>query len=1165
MVSTAKRHGRTGDAGCVGRSRRRTLPLQFDDDSDLELKQALQRELKVDSADQRKRKRRTQTLAGSGRLRALLGLGPEDDYIEAGRLSSSSEPDEDEERRGSEQAAQTKKQTKPSSGAHGTSRVGGPLQAAAPIRRREGGENSSETSEEEYVLTVGPKRPRLEAAPALRPGQSPPEAHSPLLPPPPPTPTRRHRTGIAQRPDDAADLRANPKSPSNSDSEDMEYSLTRSQSYCNASTALLPSLTSVTREEADAERPATSSDEDEETVLMLRPLVMQTKAKGTSSASATNATAAPRAERGTAATTTCRGQRPAFSALAEQANVGPLELGEGYCVPASINRFLRDYQREGVKFFFRSYVERRGALLGDDMGLGKTIQVIAFLSAIMQKTGFESDADRRIEAVRSGRQGAGYQKANATWATGLIICPSSVIDNWRDELETWGYFEHAAFTGVKAKAALEAFRRGRLDLLITSHETAAMNIAELESLDLSCVLIDEAHKLKNPGSQMTRAMHRFQCPVRLSLTGTAIQNSYRELYTLADWTNPGLLGTVKEWQREIEDPLKMGQRRDASEEQLADARTRAEKLVQNVLPQFFLRRTKALIQDQLPQKYDKVVFCPLTATQLDVYRRILAEPEVDFMRRHADPCECGAVDPLTDLPFRRQNCCYKRDGAGEAWNKNMLKYIYLLQKCSNHVALVFPDPEDVAAKEPERIERYQRQLSYVQIMFPDDWRDKRCNAANGMNEEYCGKWKVLAGLLAQWRRDGDKVLLFSTNIRLLHFIEFFVSREGHNYCRLDGSTPQGKRQALVHRFNRDPSTFIFLISTTAGGTGLNLTAANKVVVFDPHWNPSHDLQAMDRAYRFGQTRDVNVYRLIGAGSLEECVYGRQIYKQQQMQIGYNATKERRYFEGVAGDKENLGELFGCKNLFKLHETGSETKSIIDECNVAEVTFALERFLDKQLAGEAELSDETLLELAKGAESATQPPGGTPVEGQQADPIKSILDGAGVRYTHLNNEVTGGSRTEARISREAQKAASMMRRSASTSGASKRASAQPASRVQAKAKEKAREPTHGDAAVGAAIWPPPRPKQDTLAKATRSIAPITTQGTSGHVSRSSAAKPSDKDEEHDARGTRRIASLREIARLEGVPEAQLAARIRAMSSGEQHVFFRLSLRHLSRPR
>ncbi|SPO40851.1 related to RAD26 - DNA repair and recombination protein [Pseudozyma flocculosa] len=1077
----------------------------------------------------RKRKRQTRPRRNPGRLRALLGFGPNDDYIETGPISSTSSSDDDSdshddqdgdhsdhEGAGGSRVA-TRAQVPAVTSAFPTASTRSPTPATGPSAQPADNAHS-DSSEEEYVLSMAPKR--AVAAPKL--------AES----------SHRARQDAKQDPKSGREhpgpvVGTDHSSLSDTESDDDggEYSLTRSESYRNVSAASLPLFTTTPAAAAatTAQRPESpSSSSDDELVLTLRPSTKQAAARP-------GPTVAPRAEPSTAADGPAaldQGQRPAFSVSAEQARVGPLELGPGCVVPASINRFLRDYQRDGVRFFYKSYQERRGALLGDDMGLGKTIQVIAFLSAIMAKTGLESDADRRIEAVRSGRQGSGFQKANGTWPTCLIICPSSVIDNWRGELDTWGYFEHAAFTGAKGRAAIEAFRRARLDILVTSHETAALNIDQLEDLDLSCVLIDEAHKLKNPKSQLTQAMHQFKCP----------------LYTLADWTNPGLLGDVKEWHREIEQPLKTGQRRDASDEHIADARTRAEKLVQNVLPLFFLRRTKSLIQDQLPQKFDKVVFCPLSKTQLDVYRRILAEPEVDFMLRHADPCDCGVLDQQTQLPFRRQNCCYSRDSNGDPWNKHMLKYIYLLQKCSNHVALVFPDPEDATAKEAERNERYERQLSYVKLMFPDDWKDKRCNAANGMKAEYCGKWNVLAGLLRQWRTDGDKVLLFSTNIRLLQFIEFFIIQEGHSFCRLDGSTPQAKRQDLVDKFNRDPDVFIFLISTTAGGTGLNLTAANKVVVFDPHWNPSHDLQAMDRAYRFGQTRDVNVYRLIGAGSLEECVYGRQIYKQQQMAIGYTATKERRYFEGVAGDKENIGELFGVKNLFNLQESGIGTKSIIDECNIAEVSFALKRYLDKAKPGEASATadDETLLELANG-ESATQiHEAKVKDEDDVEDPIKSILDSVGVRYTHLNDQVTGGSKTEARISRQAKRAtlARDPRRppSTATSGSSTRT----------KAKR--------TATTSGAVWPPPRPKVGEVPGSTAAGHDLA-DGAQAMPSSPVAAK--ERPGLGAAAARRTDFSLEKIAELEGLTEAEVAARIREMSNKEQTVYFDRALQRLAR--
>ena len=158
----------------------------------------------------------------------------------------------------------------------------------------------------------------------------------------------------------------------------------------------------------------------------------------------------------------------------------------------------------------------------------------------------------------------------------------------------------------------------------------------------------------------------------------------------------------------------------------------------------------------------------------------------------------------------------------------------------------------------------------------------------------------------------------------------------YNVSYLDGSMSYDDRFAVVREFNTDPTQFVFLISTKAGGVGLNITSANKVVVVDPNWNPSYDLQAQDRAYRIGQTRDVEVFRLVSQGTIEEIIYARQIYKQQQASIGYNASSERRYFQGVQGRGDKKGEIFGLTNLFKYQDDGAVVlRDIVNKTNVAE--------------------------------------------------------------------------------------------------------------------------------------------------------------------------------------------------------------------------------------
>jgi hypothetical protein len=226
-----------------------------------------------------------------------------------------------------------------------------------------------------------------------------------------------------------------------------------------------------------------------------------------------------------------------------------------------------------------------------------------------------------------------------------------------------------------------------------------------------------------------------------------------------------------------------------------------------------------------------------------------------------------------------------------------------------------------------------------------------------------------------------------------------------------------------------------LISTRAGGVGLNITSANKVVVVDPNWNPAYDLQAQDRAYRIGQTRDVEVFRLVSGGTIEEIVYARQIYKQQQANIGYNASEERRYFRGVMDESSKKGELFGLENLFTFHEHNVLLRDIMHQTNVAEsragvhaidISFDDTQPADSDDDAEADiLSNKSLGLDADDANTANIRALADSLVAQTKsqrtrarDPVAAILTKAGVAYTHENSEVIGRSEVEARLGRQA---------------------------------------------------------------------------------------------------------------------------------------------------
>lgn len=685
-------------------------------------------------------------------------------------------------------------------------------------------------------------------------------------------------------------------------------------------------------------------------------------------------------------------------------------------IPAPIAQYLRDYQIEGAKFLHQLFVYQRGGILGDDMGLGKTIQVIAFLTAAFGKTGTQRDAGLMRKVRRSSEMW--YPRV-------LIVCPGSLLENWKSELNRWGWWQVDTFHGSAKDDVLQTAKAGRLEVMITTYMTYKNHKIGVNSIAWDAVIADECHVLKEISSETTKAMNEVNALCRIGLTGTAIQNKYEELWTLLNWTNPGNFGTLAEWRTTISKPLTVGQSHDATLQQLSIARKTAKKLVDNLLPPFFLRRMKSLIAHQLPKKSDKVVFCPLTDLQKEAYENYLDGDAVTLINAASEECDCGSG-------HKGGFCCHKVLENGKSWQSLVFPAMITLQKIANNLTLLIPTSTDVKEKQ-------QNELDTLRVCVPDNWEvlyRNRESIMNLSNPEFCGKWKVLKRLLRFWHDSGDKVLVFSHSVRLLRILQHLFHNTSYSVSYLDGSMSYEDRQKAVDDFNTDPGRFVFLISTKAGGVGLNITSANKVVIFDPHWNPSYDLQAQDRAYRIGQVRDVDVFRLISVGTIEEIVYARQIYKQQQANIGYNASTERRYFKGVQQDSERKGEIFGLRNLFSFHADQIVLREIVNKTNVAEAKAGVSlteidlekaikdedddfKFIKKEEAEDDETGMSQLAELITKENQEDYLKAQKP---KTNDAIAAILAAAGVEYTHENSEVVGSSKVEAQLSKRAEMAA-----------------------------------------------------------------------------------------------------------------------------------------------
>ncbi|KAG6554606.1 hypothetical protein Mapa_003624 [Marchantia paleacea] len=595
-------------------------------------------------------------------------------------------------------------------------------------------------------------------------------------------------------------------------------------------------------------------------------------------------------------------------------------------VPASINSRLLEHQREGVSFLYKLYRNNHGGILGDDMGLGKTIQSIALLAAIFEKKDAES-----VGAAKAVVQRRSCEKV------ALIICPTSVLQNWDQEIEAWGEFRVGTYFGLQREVVLGRIKAKEVEIVLTSHDTFRIHGEELCKIKWDLVIVDEAHRLKNDKSHLYMMCMRLPTKRRFGLTGTVMQNTYLELFNVFEWATPGCLGSREHFKEYYSGPIKEGQRISAPKRFVVIAEDRQKHLLL-VLRKYFLRRTKQqTIAHLMNGKEDNVIFCSMTPVQKRAYRRILQSPDFQALIGKAMDCTCGS-------PLKRGQCCYRIVPKGIIWsylhkdslddgcdycpNCLVLPCLTKLQQVSNHLELIKPNPNDDATKQA-------KDYDFAKLALGED-----AGLVGGVSQEtsflglsyaqHCGKMLALEKLLSSWITEGDKVLLFSYSVKMLDILDKFLIRKGYCFSRLDGSTPMSARQSMVEDFNTSPSKQIFLISTRAGGLGLNLVSANRVLIFDPNWNPSHDLQAQDRSFRYGQVRHVTVYRLLAAGSLEELVYTRQIYKQQLFNIGVSGANEKRYFEGVQGSKEHKGELFGIDNLLRDISNEAFAEGIIED-------------------------------------------------------------------------------------------------------------------------------------------------------------------------------------------------------------------------------------------
>ncbi|XP_010789252.1 DNA excision repair protein ERCC-6 [Notothenia coriiceps] len=437
----------------------------------------------------------------------------------------------------------------------------------------------------------------------------------------------------------------------------------------------------------------------------------------------------------------------------------------------------------------------------------------------------------------------------------VIVCPATVMHQWVQEFHTWWppfrvavLHETGSYTSNKEKLIPEiAACHG---ILITSY-SAVRNLQEtLQRYNWHYIILDEGHKIRNPNAGVTTACKQFRTPHRFILSGSPMQNNLKELWSLFDFVFPGKLGTLPVFMEQFSVPITMGGYSNASPVQVQTAFKCACVLRDTINP-YLLRRMKADVKDNLslPDKNEQVLFCRLTEDQREVYQGFLDSKEVYQILN-------GDMQVFSGLIALRKIC--------------------------NHPDLFSGGPRMLRGIPEEQLTK----------------------------EEHFGYWKrsgkliVVESLLRLWFKQGHKVLLFTQSRQMLHIFQVFVTENNYSYLKMDGTTPIASRQPLIARYNEDKSIFIFLLTTKVGGLGVNLTGANRVIIYDPDWNPSTDTQARERAWRIGQTQSVTVYRLLTAGTIEEKIYHRQIFKQFLTNRVLKDPKQRRFFKS-----NDIYELF----------------------------------------------------------------------------------------------------------------------------------------------------------------------------------------------------------------------------------------------------------------
>ncbi|KAK4199103.1 SNF2 family N-terminal domain-containing protein [Triangularia verruculosa] len=516
---------------------------------------------------------------------------------------------------------------------------------------------------------------------------------------------------------------------------------------------------------------------------------------------------------------------------------------DGHCV-------MKPFQRFGLNWMRLLHKLDCGGILADDMGLGKTCQVISLMCSVVED--FEN----------------GKMKGDRPWPN-IIFVPPSTLANWAAEFKRFApdinVITYQGPQAVRDEIAEEIQDDPEAyHVVLTSYSQLSRqdDISNLRRIQPKIAVFDEGHKMKNPKTKLYKDLLRITADWRLILSGTPVQNNLMEMIALLRFVEPKLFSehfeTLEALFSQKFSLADVSKGAILASERVPRART--------ILEPFILQRRKEQVLQDMPKKTTRVEYCKMDKNQASIY-----EDYARRFRKSAQSSQSAVVEKGRDNDTNNVWIQLRKSAIHPQLFRRFFKD-KVVEEMAKELMKRIPQSE---LKQPNlgHLTNELKALSDFELHL---WcRDYRCirkfDLPDGSWGE-CAKVKSLLKLIRGYQKNGDRALVFTRFAKVIEILGECLASEGVEYLSLQGNTDVSERQELINQFNADETIPVFLLTTGSGGTGINLTAANKVIIFDQSDNPQDDIQAENRAHRLGQTRPVEIVRLISEGTVEELVY-----------------------------------------------------------------------------------------------------------------------------------------------------------------------------------------------------------------------------------------------------------------------------------------------------